>query len=252
MRKKTSMPRLGASPHRQGAEGEHERRRPCRSACARTAWRTSRSAAARWRWRPGRRSAPRWLSSTPADRLPAMCGRATLATLVSSTSMNVASMTVSAISHGTVAGLPVAGGAVGAGLPAAIHRTCTCGTTDIPGASGWARVGRLVEDDLDRHALDDLDVVAGGVFRRQQAEAGAGAGLDAVDVAAERPCRGRRRRRCPPSGPGACRQLGLLEVGHHPDIRRDHGQQGLAGRDVAPGSTDLRVTRPAAGAAMRV
>src|SRR5512140_3108045 len=39
-------------------------------------------------------------SSTVAERLPAMCGSATLATLVSSTSMQVASMTVMAMIHG--------------------------------------------------------------------------------------------------------------------------------------------------------
>src|SRR5204863_7389202 len=42
-------------------------------------------------------------SSTLADMLPAMCGSATLATLVSSTSMNVASMTVPAMNHGLIA-----------------------------------------------------------------------------------------------------------------------------------------------------
>src|SRR5438105_12487014 len=40
------------------------------------------------------------LSSTPTDKLPAMCGNETLAMLVSSTSMNVASVTVKAIAHG--------------------------------------------------------------------------------------------------------------------------------------------------------
>src|SRR6185312_3589855 len=40
------------------------------------------------------------LSSVVAERLPAMCGRATLAMLVSSTSMNVAMVTVSAIAQG--------------------------------------------------------------------------------------------------------------------------------------------------------
>src|SRR5882724_910761 len=40
------------------------------------------------------------LSSTPAARFPAMCGSATLATLVSNTSMNVAIVTTSAMSHG--------------------------------------------------------------------------------------------------------------------------------------------------------
>src|SRR5271157_484850 len=44
------------------------------------------------------------LSSIPAERLPAMCGRATLAMLVSSTSMKVESMTVKAIHQGLMAG----------------------------------------------------------------------------------------------------------------------------------------------------
>ena len=39
-------------------------------------------------------------SSMLADRLPAMCGSETLATLVSSTSMKVASITVMAMIHG--------------------------------------------------------------------------------------------------------------------------------------------------------
>src|ERR1035438_7329482 len=48
-------------------------------------------------------------SSTVAERLPAMCGSATLATLVSSTSMNVASITVIAMIHGLMAGGLMAG-----------------------------------------------------------------------------------------------------------------------------------------------
>src|SRR5271167_939904 len=44
------------------------------------------------------------LSSCPAERLPAMCGRATLAMEVSSTSMNVASVTVMAMIQGLIAG----------------------------------------------------------------------------------------------------------------------------------------------------
>src|SRR5271155_2307111 len=44
------------------------------------------------------------LSSVPADKLPAMWGRATLAMLVSSTSMKVASVTVRAIIQGLIAG----------------------------------------------------------------------------------------------------------------------------------------------------
>src|SRR5271170_2613427 len=45
------------------------------------------------------------LSSTVAERLPAMCGSETLAMLVSSTSMNVASITVAAISQGLTLGV---------------------------------------------------------------------------------------------------------------------------------------------------
>src|ERR1022692_2906522 len=44
------------------------------------------------------------LSSVPAERLPAIWGNATLAMLVSSTSMNVASVTVRAMIHGLTAG----------------------------------------------------------------------------------------------------------------------------------------------------
>src|ERR1700675_1215225 len=44
------------------------------------------------------------LSSCPAERLPAICGRATLAMEVSSTSMKVASVTVIAMIQGLIAG----------------------------------------------------------------------------------------------------------------------------------------------------
>jgi hypothetical protein len=40
----------------------------------------------------------------------------------------------------------------------------------------------MVKHDLDRHALDHFDVVARCVFRRQQAETRAAAGLNAIDV----------------------------------------------------------------------
>jgi hypothetical protein len=50
---------------------------------------------------------------------------------------------------------------------------------------GAERIGR--EQDLHRHALDDLGEVAGGVVRRQERELGAGAGREAVDGAVEDP-----------------------------------------------------------------
>src|SRR5882672_196795 len=51
------------------------------------------------------------LSSVPAERLPAMCGRATLAMEVSSTSMNVARVTARAMIQGLTAGRHSSAGA---------------------------------------------------------------------------------------------------------------------------------------------
>jgi hypothetical protein len=80
-------------------------------------------------------------------------------------------------------------------------------------------------EDLDRHALDDLDVIAGGILRRQRREGGAGSGLNAVDMAADREFRigvDRERRRL--SGPHAV-ELDLFEVRCGPDlIPHEHGQ----------------------------
>src|SRR5689334_16385427 len=61
-------------------------------------------------------------SSVEADIEPAMCGSATLTTVVSSTSMNVLDITATATSHGLTRGL-------------GIYFTNTVGTTDMPGRS---------------------------------------------------------------------------------------------------------------------
>ena len=77
---------------------------------------------------------------------------------------------------------------------------------------------RIVQDDLDRHALDDLDVVAGRVFGRQQREGRAGAGLDAIEMAVEVAFRvgvDLQVDRLP--RPHAV-ELRLLVVRHHPDL----------------------------------
>ena len=123
------------------------------------------------------------LSSTLAARLPAMYCSATLAIEVSSTCMKVAIEITTATSQGLRS-------------PAAerLGRSATAvrwpsGSSHLHGrhhrhAGADIDVGRLVEHDLDRHALHHLDEVAGGVFGRQQAEGRAAAGLDAVDVAA--------------------------------------------------------------------
>src|SRR4051812_16158243 len=66
------------------------------------------------------------LSSTEAERLPAMCGSETLAMLVSSTSINVASVTVRPITNGENFGFQVS--------DMAAYLTSTDGTTLIPGA----------------------------------------------------------------------------------------------------------------------
>src|SRR5206468_3209331 len=145
----------------------------------------------------------------PADRLPAMCGNATLAMLVSSTSMNVASVTVSATSQGLNRGRHTAsssgsdprdklsweatadtrGTLVGEmqndecrmlnrrrdhhpRLLLILHSSfCILHLLDFhfrrhrhAGGEQLAVGGRFVQVDLDRQALDDLDLVAGGVL----------------------------------------------------------------------------------------
>src|SRR5271157_4976102 len=82
------------------------------------------------------------LSSCPAERLPAICGRATLAMEVSSTSMKVARVTVMAMIHGFTAGRQasalsnVGDAALILSLsPHAYYRIQTLGLTDMPGRS---------------------------------------------------------------------------------------------------------------------
>ena len=59
----------------------------------------------------------------------------------------------------------------------------TVGVTDMPGPQQMLRILPGLEHDLHRHALHDLDEVAGRVLRRQQAEPRAGGAGDAVDLA---------------------------------------------------------------------
>ena len=91
----------------------------------------------------------------------------------------------------------------------------------------------LFKDDLDRYPLHHLDIVAGGVFRRQQRESGPGPGHHALDA----PRKGAvgesidlQLHRLTGTHVG---DLGLLEVGHHPGLfHRHHRQQRLSGTDV--------------------
>src|SRR5258708_21028019 len=103
-----------------------------------------------------------------------MCCKATLAIEMSSTSMKAASPTVGAISQRLP---PLVASAISAHLHARHHRHA--------GAERPAGIQRIVEHDLDWNALHHLDVVSRGIFRRQQAEGGAAAALEAVDMAVE-------------------------------------------------------------------
>ena len=95
---------------------------------------------------------------------------------VSKMTMNVASITGTAISHGLTRGRHSAAD-VDDGVA---HLTFTFGTTDMPGAMSRLVGQRFVKHNFDRHALDHLDVIAHRIFRRQQAEPRAGSGLQAV------------------------------------------------------------------------
>ena len=115
-----------------------------------------------------------------------------------------------------------------------IHRILTFGSTDIPSLSRCSGILPLVEDDLDRDALDDFDVVAGRVLRRQQAVARAARARDVEHAAVVGAAVGVDGDRDGLPGTHVL-QLRFLEVGGHPDVaavERNDGQQLLAGRDV--------------------
>ena len=112
------------------------------------------------------------------------------------------------------------------------------------------RILARLEDDLHRHALHHLHVVAGGVLGRQQAELRAGRRRDAVDVPLERPCRRARRRRRSAFWPGRIvRELRLLEVRGDPDVARDRRAPAAAGPagPPVPARPIFRLTTPAVG-----
>src|SRR4051812_16853798 len=110
-----------------------------------------------------------------------MCRSATLAIAVSSTSMKVAIETMTAISHGLFGPAAERGrSALRLNFSASANRHARADRhagRDV--AIGELRVG---EDDLHRHALHDLDVVAGRVLGRQRAEDAARSRLEAVDL----------------------------------------------------------------------
>src|SRR5713226_792521 len=101
IRNTTSMPRLGASPHRNelnvnsATQSMSNRFRP-------SSEENHPLSGSTMAFETRYDVSTQVLSSTPAERLPAMCGRATLAILVSSISMKVASVTVTAMTHGLI------------------------------------------------------------------------------------------------------------------------------------------------------
>ena len=90
---------------------------------------------------------------------------------------------------------------------------------------------RLVEKNFHRHALDDFDVIAGRVFRRQQAECRAAASLNAVHVRAQRFAERVNLHERRLAGLHFF-QLRFLKVRHDPDVRRHDGHQLLAHLNV--------------------
>ena len=104
---------------------------------------------------------------------------------------------------------------------------------------------RFVHDDLDRRALDDLDLIAGGILGRQQQERGAGSGLNAGDMAAHRALRiGVDLERHLLPGPHAI-ELNLLKVRRDPDfVRHENCERGPLLRELANPAASC-ATRPA-------
>ena len=88
------------------------------------------------------------------------------------------------------------------------------------------------EDDLDRHALDDLGEVAGGVIGRQQGELGARGRREAVDGAEQGLARHGVDLHADVLARLQVGQLGFLEVGGQPDVLLHDGGQLLARLDA--------------------
>src|SRR5580704_8142928 len=110
-----------------------------------------------------------------------MCGSATLATLVSRTSMNVARVTVSAMIQGLMTGRGSQAESIGmAAAPNLLH--FDLGFDGHAQAKLVIAVLAFIENDFYRDALNYFYVIARGVFGRQQAGACAAGTGDAVHV----------------------------------------------------------------------
>src|SRR5438067_6802584 len=89
-------------------------------------------------------------------------------------------------------------------------------------------IGRLVEYDLHRDALHDLDVIASGVLRWQKAESGTAARLHAIEVAFEGLARKGIDRDVDWLAGAHQLELRFLEIGSHPDLARHEHRERLA------------------------
>src|SRR5271169_1428395 len=110
-----------------------------------------------------------------------MCGSETLATLVSSTSMNVASMTVPAIIHGLMSVLCLAKAGVIALLP------CEDGGVHVHAWAQHKALRQRVKRNFHGNSLHYFDVIPSGVLWRQKAEARSGRTGDGIHAAGEVP-----------------------------------------------------------------
>src|ERR1700728_687154 len=95
------------------------------------------------------------LSSTPADKFPAMCGRDTFATLVSNTSMNVAAITVMAINQGFTCGTETGRAAYSAVAAIDFYTRFSGGRSFSPGNTDQSRAAGPVSSTSDPDVAGD-------------------------------------------------------------------------------------------------
>ena len=121
------------------------------------------------------------LWSLLAPRFPAMYGSATLAMLVSRTSMNAARATTTATNHGLYRGRQISWSSVSAAVVIQIHVWNYIHAWTELSVPIFSRL----EDNFYRHSLHNLHVISGGIFGRKQTEQRPGCAGDAVNVAVQ-------------------------------------------------------------------
>src|ERR1700745_2698974 len=127
-----------------------------------------------------------------------MCGSATLAMEVSSTSMNVASVTVTAITQGLIEPSGIRNFDRNLSFPLRLEIISSLADFLCVKSRSSVRErcrhhvhsrsqnrllwGNWIENDFYRHALDNLYVISRGVFRRQQTQHRAGRSSDRINM----------------------------------------------------------------------